>query len=75
MKEYINDETLIEIVMRDSTQSGGTDFDVFLNGRFIDGGIIVDVKNIPDVLNFVGSMMKNQSRYQMRDKPMENKND
>lgn len=71
MKEYMNDETVIEIVMRDSTQSSGTDFDVYLDGKFIDGGIIVDVKNIPDVLNFVSGMMKNQSRYQMRDKPME----
>ena len=67
----MNDETVIEIVMRDSTQSSGTDFDVYLDGKFIDGGIIVDVKNIPDVLNFVSGMMKNQSRYQMRDKPME----
>jgi len=73
MKEYINDETLIEIVIRESTQTSGKDFDVYLDGKFIDGGIIVDVKNIPDVLNFVSGMMKNQSRYQMRDKPIEAK--
>ena len=57
--------------MNESTQSSGIDFDVYLNNKFIDGGIIVDAKTIPDVLNFVGGMMKNQSRYQMRDKPME----
>jgi hypothetical protein len=73
MKEYMSEETIIEIVMRESTQSSGTDFDVYLDGKFIDGGIIVDVKNIPDVLNFVSGMMKNQSRYQMRDKPIEAK--
>ncbi len=69
----MSEETIIEIVMRESTQSSGTDFDVYLDGKFIDGGIIVDVKNIPDVLNFVSGMMKNQSRYQMRDKPIEAK--
>ena len=71
MKEYETQENVIEIVMNESTQSSGIDFDVYLNNKFIDGGIIVDAKTIPDVLNFVGGMMKNQSRYQMRDKAME----
>ena len=71
MKEYETQENVIEIVMNESTQSSGIDFDVYLNNKFIDGGIIVDAKTIPDVLNFVGGMMKNKSRYQMRDKPME----
>ena len=75
MKENMTQENVIEIAMHESTESSGIDFDVYLNGKFIDGGIIVDAKTIPEVLDFVGGMMKNQSRYQMRDKPMEKKDD
>ena len=71
MEEDMTQENVIEIRMPESTESGGVDFDVYLNSTFIDGGIIVDVKTIPEVLDFVGAMMKNESRYQMRDKPME----
>jgi len=71
MKEYEVQENVIEIAMHEKTDSSGIDFDVYLNGKFIDGGILVNAKTIPDVLEFVGGMMKNQSRYQMRNKPME----
>ncbi|BAQ87559.1 hypothetical protein [uncultured Mediterranean phage uvMED] len=58
MKEYIDDETIIEIVIRENTKSSDTQrFDVYLDGKFIDGGIMTDTKNIPDVLGFVSRFM------------------
>ena len=58
MKEYIDDETVIETVIRENTKSSDTQrFDVYLDGKFIDGGIITDTKNIPDVLGFVSRFM------------------
>ncbi len=71
MKEYKIQENVIEIAMHESTESIGIDYDVYLNGRFVDGGIIENARSIPDVLDCVSRVMSNHSRYQMSDKQIE----